>query len=93
MLQIPNVVAVEWDLTGFYSEIYQVIFLLKYDIAADRADYWEARKNLIGNALKVISNNDLYKTEDRVEDHGQHFYFVAGCKASWKNQKPEENTK
>lgn len=86
LLQIPDVINVEWDLTGFYSGIYQVIFLLKYNITAEREDYWEARKNLITNAIKVINDNELYKTEDRIEDYGQHFYFVAGCKASWRNQ-------
>ena len=77
---IPDVVDVEYDLNGFLSGIYQVIFLLQYNITAERSDYWEARKMLKQRAINVINNNDLYKTSDVIEDYGRHFYFVAGCK-------------
>ena len=32
-----------FDLTSFLSDIYYVIIVPKYDIRADRDDYWEAR--------------------------------------------------
>jgi len=84
LLQVKGVVSVDFDLCGFYDNLNQVIFLTKYNIANDE-NYFEERKNLINNVLKVAQNNGLNRTEDRIEDYGEHFYFVTGCSKEWIN--------
>ena len=52
LLKIKDIVpdapddGVPFDLDGFLSGIFQVIIAPKYDIRADRDDYWEARHQL-----------------------------------------------
>lgn len=74
---------VAFDLTGFLSGIYQVIIVPKYDIRADRNDYWEARRQLCENVLALAEKYELYPSGDRIEDYGAHFYFVFNCGKSW----------
>ena len=52
LLKIKDVVpdvpdgGIPFDLDGFLSGIFQVIIAPKYDIRADRGNYWEARHQL-----------------------------------------------
>ncbi|WP_346938121.1 hypothetical protein [uncultured Clostridium sp.] len=82
LLQVKGVLNVEFDLCGFYDNLNQVIFLTKYNITNDE-NYFEERKNLINNVLKVAQNNGLKRTEDSIEDYGEHFYFVTRCSKEW----------
>lgn len=72
-----------FDLSGFWSDIRHVIIVPKYDIRANRDNYWEARANLIRSVLALAKQYDLYRTSDRIEDYGEHFYFVFSCGPSW----------
>ena len=74
-----------FDLTGFLSDIHQVIIIPKYDIRADRDDYWDARQRLREEVIAVAEKYDLYPSGDRIEDYGEHFYFVFTCGKSWRN--------
>ena len=73
-----------FDLTSFLSDIYYVIIVPKYDIRADRDDYWEARKHLLESVVALAEKYDLHRTDDRIEDYGAHFYFVFRCGKSWR---------
>ena len=90
LLQIKDIVpdksddGIPFDLDGFLSNIFQVIIVPRYDIGADRDDYWEARKQLKGNVVAPAEKYDLHRTDDRIEDYGEHFYFVFRCGASWR---------
>lgn len=59
LLEIKDIVpdkmdgGIGFDLTGFLSDIYQVIIIPKYDIRADRDDYWEARRQLRENIVAL----------------------------------------
>lgn len=91
LLEIKDIVPDKMDggigfaLTGFLSDIYQVIIVPKYDIRADRDDYWEARRQLRENIVALAGKYDLHLSGDRIEDYGEHFYFVFTCGKSWRN--------
>ena len=90
LLKIKDIVpgelddGVSFDLDSFLDGIFQVIIVPQYDIRADRTDYWEARKQLKKSVITLAEKYDLYRTEDPVEDYGEHFYFVFRCGESWK---------
>lgn len=73
-----------FDLTGFLSDIHQVIIVPKYNIRPERDDYWEARRQLCENVIALAEKYDLYPSGDRIEDCGEHFYFVFTCGKSWR---------
>lgn len=76
LLQIEGVTDVDFDLSGFLDDIPYVIFLPKYDIDVRLDDYFERRHTLLREALRVAAENGMTRTEDRIEDYGQHFYIV-----------------
>lgn len=80
--EIHFVTDVEFDLSN-YSEIPQVIFLLKYDIHPARSDYWAARSYVINAAKETADRYWLCPTGDSIEDYGEHFYFVFSAR-NWK---------
>lgn len=83
LLEINGVTEVDFDLNGFYDNMQQVIFLTKYNIPVTSENYFELRKQLLRDVIKVANNNDLTKTEDRIEDYGEHFYFVMKYGKEW----------
>lgn len=82
---------VPFDLSGFYSGIFQVIILPKYDIRSTRKDYWAARTHLKKDVITLAEKYDLHRTADQIEDHGEHFYFVFRCGESWKFNNVKSN--
>lgn len=86
LLQIEGITEVDFDLDGFYDNMYQVIFVAKYDIPANLDNYFEVRKQLVKEVIQVATNNGLTRTEDRIEDYGEHFYFVFKHDNTWKKQ-------
>lgn len=92
LLQIKDIVpdksddGIPFDLSGFLSNIFQVIIVPQYDIGADRDDYWEARKQLKESVVALAEKYDLYPSGDRIEDQGRHFYFVFRCGKTWREQ-------
>ena len=85
LLEIDGVIEVEFDLDGFYDSMHQVIFLTKYSIPVNLENYFEKRKELTSNVIEVSKQNGLIRTEDRIEDYGEHFYFVMRHDKSWIN--------
>ena len=91
LLEIKDIVpdkmdgGIGFDLTGFLSDIYQVIIIPKYDIRPCRCDYWEARRQLRENIVALAGKYDLHPSGDRIEDYGEHLYFVFNCGKSWVN--------
>lgn len=86
LLQIGRIKKIEFDLDEFYSDIYQVIILAIYDIPATLENYFETRKEVVKNIIKVAGNYGLTRTEDAIEDYGTTFYFVFRCSKEWKNK-------
>lgn len=89
LLKIKDIVpgksddGIPFDLSGFLDDILYVIIVPKYSIRANRDDYWEARNQLKQNVIALAEKYDLHRTEDRIEDYGEHFYFVFRCGATW----------
>ena len=80
---IDRLSAIDFDLDGFYDNIRQVIIVAKYDIPANTEKYFEVRKKFKQDVIGVAKNNGLSRTEDRIEDYGEHFYFVFQCNKEW----------
>lgn len=78
LLAVDGVADVEFDLSGFWSDIPQVIFLVKYEIPMD--DYFQKRRKLLAGILGAAAGNGLARTGDSIEDYGQHFYIVTELK-------------
>ena len=83
LLQIEGVRDVDFDLSGFLSNIPYVIFLPEYDIDVRLDDYFERRRKLLTEAVRVAAENGMMRTEDRIEDMGQHFYIVTSLGAQY----------
>lgn len=92
ILAIDRVIGIDFDLTDFYNDIPYIIFLTKYDILGSLPvdSYWEARRKLKLDVMKVARDNGLTKTDDRVEDYGEHFYWVFQYDKSWTKGKDNE---
>ena len=84
LLKVDHVVGVEFDLDGFYSDIYQVIVLPEYDIPVTTSDYFAARKAMLQGVLAVTREYGLLNSGDQIEDYGKHYYIVRDCDGSWK---------
>lgn len=76
LMELDGVEDVEFDLDGFYDDIEHVIFLPKYSIPVELEDYYSVRKVLLTKILEVAASCGLCRTQDRIEDYGQHFYIV-----------------
>ena len=74
LLALDGVEDVEFDLDGFWDNIPYVIFLPKYSISGE--NYFQRRRELLNIILKTAAGLGLTRTEDRIEDYGQHFYIV-----------------
>ena len=83
LLRVDHVVGVEFDLDGFYSDIYQVIVVPEYDIPVSTPDYFEVRKEMLQQVLAVSREHGLLPSGDGIEDYGKHYYIVRNCDASW----------
>ena len=74
LLALDGVDDVEFDLDGFCDNIPYVIFLPEYNIPYE--DYFKHRRELLHKILNIASELGLNRTDDRIEDYGQHFYIV-----------------
>ena len=83
LLKIPYAVGVEYDLDGFLDNIPQVIFLVEYGIPVEAENYYQLRSELRRGVLEVAARHGLRKSEDTIEDHGRHFYFVFYHDQTW----------
>lgn len=83
LLEVDHVVDVEFDLSGFYDDIRQVVFLPKYDIPASEPNYFEVRKAMLRQVLDVAASFGLKSSGDAIEDYGAHYYIVRSCDDSW----------
>lgn len=80
LLQVDGVTDVEFDLNGFLSDIPEVIFLPKYSIPVSVRDYFVRRRVLLEAVIRVAAENGMTRTEDSIEDYGEHFYIVTRLK-------------
>lgn len=86
LLKIEYVEDVDFDLSGFYDNINEVIFLTKYNIPLSSGNYYKLLLKMIREILETAYENDLELTEDRIEDYGEWIYFVTEYKTE-RNEK------
>ena len=84
LLSIRYAVGVEYDLNSFLDNIPQVIFLVKYDIPVRLDDYFKVRTKFKQDVIEVAKQHGLHKSEDTIEDYGEHFYFVFYHDKTWR---------
>ena len=74
LMTIEGVEDVDFDLDGFLDNIPYVIFLPKYNLPTD--GFYARRKAMLCEILEIAAKNGLVRTEDSIEDYGQHLYIV-----------------
>lgn len=83
LFKIDGVSSVDFDLSGFYDNMHELIFLTGYNIDVRRADYFEALHKMRAEIVETAQAHDLTGTDDRIEDYGAHLYFVRRCGKAW----------
>lgn len=84
LMKIEGIVEIPVDLDNYGdSGMYQVILVPKYDIDVRREDYFEARMQQRKVIIETCMRHDLWPTGDRIEDYGEHWYFVRQCGKTW----------
>jgi len=84
LMKIEGIVEVPFDLDNYGDDgMYQVILVPKYDIDVRRGDYFEARREQRKAIIWTCTKHDLWPTGDRIEDYGEHWYFVRQCGKTW----------
>ena len=80
LLNVQGALNVEFYLDGFEDFLNEVIFLVKYEVPVTIGGYYIRRNQLKNDIVSVAFNNDLLRTEDSIEDYGDHFFFfVMNC--------------
>lgn len=78
LMKIDGATSVKLDINGFLDDIYQVIVLVGYDFHKITRLPAFARE-----VMQAAIQHDLKVSADRVEDYGEHLYFVFDCGRSW----------
>lgn len=86
LLEIEYIEDVDFSLDGFYDNINEVVFLTKYNIPVSVENYYRLFHRMIKEILETAYENDLKRTEDRIEDYGEWLYFVTEYKTE-RNEK------
>ena len=78
LLSVKGVTEVTFDLTGYFDNIYQVIVIAKYnlDYSEGISDAYNEHSRIQKELVKAARLNQLTRTEDELEDMGEHFYIV-----------------
>ena len=83
LLNLPGAVEVEFDLDGFYGNLRQVIFLVKFDIPAANKNYFRDLRVLRQGVIDTAARHGLTRTPDTIENYGEHLYFVFHHDKTW----------
>ncbi len=89
LLGIKGVKEVNFDLNGYLDDIYQVIIIVKYGIEpVDWTSdlYYKERKKMLNKILRFARIAGLKRTEDSIEDMGEHYYLVFNS-SKWDDNK------
>ena len=87
LLAINGMEKVEYDLTGLFDDIYQVILLPFWNFPYDvTEDYFIKKVEFIRNIIQVCRNHGLYSSGDTIEDMGSCYYIVRSCGKEWRDK-------
>lgn len=88
LMGIRGVQAVEFDLNGFLDHMQEIIVLTKYHAEGQEFKRYLWHKHRIkAQITNWAEKNGLTLAGDRVEDYGEHFYWVFRCDESWDGEK------
>ena len=80
LLSIEGAVDVIFYLDGFCDVLNELIILVKSDIPVTIGGHWKRKKEFKNDIISIALNNGLSRTQDSIEDYGDHFYFfVMNC--------------
>lgn len=79
ILNIPYMTEVDFDAAPLEGK--QLCVLVGYDIPVGATDYWVLRSDFKRAVIKSAKECGLNRTEDVIEDYGEHFYFVFDASA------------
>ena len=91
LLQIDGVTDVDFDLSGFYDNLHEVIILAKYRVHQVDGKYYEPRRIMLDKIIVAANQNGLLRTQDKIEDYGEHFYLVFECSEEWATESSKSN--
>ena len=78
LLTLPGAVEVEFDLDGFYDNLREVIFLVKFEIPVANRNYYRDFRTLRQGVT------------DTIENYGEHLYFVFHHDSTWEHPMTEQ---
>lgn len=74
---------IDFDLNSIPSEL---VIVPKYGIPVSADDYFDRRRKMLMNIIETCKQFGLTRSEDEIEDYGEHYYIVFRCDSSWKNK-------
>lgn len=83
LLAIEDTAEVDFDVRDF-DELSQVILLVKYNIPISDEHYYSRRKKNLVSILLTCFKHGLLRTDDRIEDYGEHWYIVRDSNSDWR---------
>ena len=80
-------VEIGWDDIDIrdFLECHSVILVPKYTVPVALENYYEVRRRVLDSIVAVAAYHGLTRTEDRIEDYGEHWYIVMGAGKGWRN--------
>lgn len=78
LLKVQYIEDVVFDLSDLCEPriIKYITFITKYDIPLSVDNYYKLRLNMTNEILQAINKSGFKKTQDKIEDYGEHLYFV-----------------
>lgn len=73
---VKGIVETGYDLDSYNSDIPYLIFIPKYDIDVKSDTYFDDRRNQLKEIIRILNKYGFQRTEDRIEDYGEHWYIV-----------------
>lgn len=77
LLALDGISEIEYDLSGFWTDLPSIIFLPKRNLNLSSPDWYGCRSKLLSDVLTVMREHGLERTGDRIEDYGEHWYIVS----------------
>ena len=90
LLTLPGAVEVEFDLDGFYDNLREVIFLVKFEIPVANKNYYRDLRALRQGVIDTAARHGLTRTPDTIENYGEHLYFVFHHDKTWEHPVTEQ---
>lgn len=82
LLTLPGAVKVEFDLDGFYDNLREVIFLVKFDIPVVNKNYYRDLRALRQGVIDTAARHGLTRTPDTEQERQQLLSAAAALRTA-----------